>query len=119
IFQVPDVRRAINHKGLSQIFSFWTTITPDTPFEDIFEIPPGHYLTIGKEGSSITRYWNLTFPGNGNYSRLSLSEAAEELRGLFKDAVRIRLRADVEVAAYLSGGIDSSVTTAFIHELEP
>lgn len=119
IFQVPGVRRAISHKGLSQIFSFWTTITPDTPFENIFEIPPGHCLTISRGEAAITRYWNFRFPEIGNYSKLSLNEAAEELRGLFKDAVKIRLRADVEVAAYLSGGIDSSVTTAFIHELEP
>ena len=43
----------------------------------------------------------------------------KNLRELFEDAVRVRLRADVEVAAYLSGGIDSSVTTAFIHQIEP
>jgi asparagine synthase (glutamine-hydrolysing) len=51
--------------------------------------------------------------------KLSLGEASEEFQALFRDSVRMRLRADVQVAAYLSGGIDSSVTTAFIKEVEP
>lgn len=119
IFQVPGVRRAINHKGLSQIFTFWTTITPDTPFEDIFEVSPGHYMLVNDQSVSSHRYWSLGFPAPENYSRKSTDESAEELRDLFRDAVKVRLRADVEVAAYLSGGIDSSVTTAFIHEVEP
>lgn len=119
IFQIQEVKRAINPKGLAQIFSFWTTITPETPFEDIYEVPPGHYLMVSKKSVSVTRFWNLLYPSANNHLQLSRDEAAEEMRALFRDAVRIRLRADVEVAAYLSGGIDSSVTTAFIHELEP
>lgn len=119
IFQISGVRRAINHKALSQIFTFWTTITPQTPFEEVYEVSPGHYMKI-KNGLTETKaWWSLQFPLPDQYSRLSLDESTEELRGLFRDAVKIRLRADVEVAAYLSGGIDSSVTTAFIHEDNP
>jgi len=119
IFQIPTVRRALNHKGLSQIFTFWTTITPATPFEDIFEVQPGHYMLVNEEKITNTKYWSLHYPEPANYSKKKIGEATEELRDLFRDAVKIRLRADVEVAAYLSGGIDSSVTTAFIHEVEP
>ncbi len=119
LFQLPGVKRSVNHKALSQIFTFWTTITPNTPFEEVFEVSPGHYMLINESGSSSSRYWSLSYPQDNQYSKLSLDESAEVMRGLFKDAVKMRLRADVEVAAYLSGGIDSSVTTAFIHELEP
>lgn len=119
IFQIPTVRRAVNHKALSQIFTFWTTITPATPFEDIYEVQPGHYMLVNSENSATVKYWSLRFPDPADYSKKKIEEAAEELRALFRDAVKIRLRADVEVAAYLSGGIDSSVITAFIHELEP
>ena len=119
LFQVPDVKRVISPEAMSQIFTFWTTITPQTPFEDVLEVQPGHYMLINERETVSKKYWNLTFPAEGNYSRLSLGEATEELRSLFRTSVKMRLRADVEVAAYLSGGIDSSVTTAFIHELEP
>ncbi|NLV20226.1 MAG: asparagine synthase (glutamine-hydrolyzing), partial [Bacteroidetes bacterium] len=104
-------------QSLSQIFTFWTTLTPYTAFEDIFELPPGHYLTFNRQGLTITKYWDL------DYSRtdkeIKLNDAAEQLEELLKNAVRLRLRADVKVAAYLSGGIDSSATTAFIKDIEP
>jgi len=61
----------------------------------------------------------LQFPEQNQFDNRSFSDSIEKFRELFEDAVRIRLRADVEVAAYLSGGIDSSVTTAFIKKIEP
>jgi asparagine synthase (glutamine-hydrolysing) len=119
LFQVPEIERRINPKSLSQIFTFWTTITPDTPFENIHELPPGHFMMVNLKGIHIQKYWNLKFPEQGETLPQKLDESIEEFRELFYDAVKIRLRADVEVAAYLSGGIDSSVTTAFIKQIEP
>jgi asparagine synthase (glutamine-hydrolysing) len=119
LFQVPEIIRKMNPKGLAQVFTFWTTVTPDTPFENINELPPGHFMTIKQGEIAIKKYWSLRFPEEGKQIKKDFNEAVEELRALFYDAVRIRLRADVEVAAYLSGGIDSSVTTAFIHQIEP
>ncbi len=119
LFQLPFVERKINSKGLAQVFTFWTTITPDTPFENVYELPPGHFMTVKPEGIDIQKFWSLKFPEKDNASKLSLNESVEEFRALFEDAVRVRLRADVEVAAYLSGGLDSSITTAFIHHIEP
>ena len=119
LFENPEVKRTIFPQGLAQIFTFWTTLTPYTPFENIYELPPGHYMTVDSEKIQIKKYWNLKFPVYSTKSSVILSESIEEFRELFKDAVKIRLRADVRVAAYLSGGIDSSVTTAFIHEIKP
>ncbi len=119
LFQIPEIARKINPKGLAQIFTFWTTITPDTPFEKVYELPPGHFMMVKPEGIAVQKYWSLKFPEKENLVKKDFNESIEELRELFEDAVRVRLRADVEVAAYLSGGIDSSVTTAFIHQIEP
>jgi len=119
IFKNTEIKKAIAPKALSQIFTFWTTLSPNTPYEGINELPPGHYMIANHKGINIHKFWSLDFSDEKLKSDISLDEASAHLRELFRDSVRIRLRADVEVAAYLSGGIDSSVTTAFIHEIDP
>ncbi len=104
-------------ESLAQVFTYWTTITPNTPFKGIYELPPGHYATYNRQGLEVEKFWELNF--NGPVSTLSLQDATDHFHELFSDAVRIRLRADVEVAAYLSGGIDSSATVAYIKDIEP
>lgn len=117
IFENPEIKRELDHKALSQVYTFWTAITPNTVFKDIFELSPGHCMTVSNKGLEISKFWELNF-GNTNYN-ISLKQAVEKFDELFTDAVKIRLRADVEVAAYLSGGIDSSVTTSYIKQIEP
>jgi len=73
-------------------------------------------MTFSKDGLHIEKYWELDF-SKINRS-ISLEEAQEQFDELLSDAVRIRLRADVEVAAYLSGGIDSSATVSYIKKME-
>ena len=120
LFSQPEIYRSLSDKGLSQIFRFWTTITPNTPYEGIYELSAGHYMLVNPNGMSIKKYWSYSYPEKQeNYLTFDKIEATEAFEELFEDAVRIRLRADVEVAAYLSGGIDSSVTTAFIKKIEP
>jgi asparagine synthase (glutamine-hydrolysing) len=115
----PAIHAVVSPESLSQIFTFWTCLTPQTPFKDIFELPPGHYLIYKKGGISIKPFWQLEFPEKGDYSQLSLNDSLEKFDELLTDATRIRLRADVPVAAYLSGGLDSTVTTSIIRELVP
>ena len=112
-----DVRRELNPENLAQIYTFWTSITPNTPFRDISELSPGHYMVYSRKGLSVHKFWELSF--NNSNPDVSLSDALEGFNELFTNAVRIRLRADVEVAAYLSGGIDSSTTVAYIKDIEP
>lgn len=119
LFQSPEIERNISPEALSQILTFWTTLTPNTPYKNISEIPPGHFMLVNQTGIKIHPYWSLDFSNERQKSEITIDEAADHLRELFRDSVRIRLRADVEVAAYLSGGLDSSITTAFIHEIEP
>ena len=118
LYALDGISRALRPQSLAQIFTFWTTVSPYTPFENVYELPPGHYMRVNASGMTIDKYWSLDF-GNANENSISIDEATEEFGSLLKDAVRIRLRADVPVAAYLSGGLDSSITTALIHEVNP
>jgi asparagine synthase (glutamine-hydrolysing) len=119
LFTLDRIERRIRPQSMAQSFTFWTTLTPATPFENILELPPAHYLLLNAQGIKIERFWSLGFNEEPFTDKRSVSDIVEEFTHLFRDAVRIRLRADVPVGAYLSGGLDSSVTTAFIHELEP
>ena len=117
LFSLAQIERSIDNESLSQIFTFWTTLSPSTPFKNIFELQPGHYMRLNSNGIQIRKYWNSDFanPSTNN----NISESIEELDELLSDAVKIRLRADVPVGAYLSGGLDSSVTTSYIKAIEP
>jgi|WetSurMetagenome_2_1015567.scaffolds.fasta_scaffold00011_44 asparagine synthase (glutamine-hydrolysing) len=117
LFEQKRVPCNFDPVNLSQIYTFWTALTPNTAFKDIFELSPGHFLVYNRNGLKINRFWELRFDKK-RYD-LSLGNAIEEFHELFTNAVRIRLRADVEVAAYLSGGIDSSATVAYIKDIEP
>jgi asparagine synthase (glutamine-hydrolysing) len=121
IFEHPEVGAEIDSASMSQIFTFWSTITPRTVFKGIYELPPGHFMKISPGVSDvIQQFWSLKFPvQNEDRFNGTINDAADQLEYLLTDAVRIRLRADVQVAAYLSGGLDSSATTALIKKVAP
>ncbi len=105
--------------GLVQALSTWSTVEPRTVYRDVQSLPPGCLLAVERDGSeTLTRYWDWTFPDAAdttpaNYPG-SVDDTAAELRALLVDAVRLQLRADVPVGAYLSGGLDSSGIVAMI-----
>ena len=117
LFEQEAISRELRPESLAQIFTFWSTLSPSTPFSNIFELSPGHFLVYNRKGLKIKKYWDLQF--ENKKPCVSLPDTIEQFHDLFYDAVRIRLRADVEVAAYLSGGIDSSATVAYIKNIEP
>jgi len=117
IFQQKNIERELREESLAQVYTFWTSLTPYTVFKNIFELSPGHCLTYNRNGLRIEKFWDLKFDHVNQNIRLN--DAIEQFNELFASAVRIRLRADVEVAAYLSGGIDSSTTVAYIKDIEP
>uniref|UniRef100_A0A832MLV4 asparagine synthase (glutamine-hydrolyzing) n=1 Tax=Eiseniibacteriota bacterium TaxID=2212470 RepID=A0A832MLV4_UNCEI len=89
----------------------WVDHDAPTFFEGLFQLPAGHFLTFSDAGLGIHPWWSLD---PGRRAEGTPEELAREFERLFTDAVRLRLRADVEVGACLSGGLDSSavVTTA-------
>jgi len=119
LFSLDLIERSLHSDSISQIFSFWTTLSPNTPFTNIYELPPGHFMHVNSDGLQIEKFWSLDFPSRDEIQPTSLSESLEEFNELLHDAVKIRLKADVPVGAYLSGGLDSSVTTSYIKDIDP
>ena len=114
IFSNKNISRRIDPIAMDQIFTFWTTLTPGTVFKDIYELPPGHYMKTSDSMVSIKKYWDIPLCPRAEHSDLAPEEICGQVRDLLQDAVRIRLRADVPVGCYLSGGLDSSGTAAMV-----
>ncbi len=108
----PGIQARIDLDALQQVFTFWSVQSPGTIFEGIAELPPGHYLVAQDGRITIKPYWSLEF--SEQTPPCPDQEYLDTLENLLSDAVRIRLRSDVPVGAYLSGGLDSSVVTALI-----
>ncbi len=101
-------------EGLCQVFTFWNTIAPKTVFTGISQMKPGECLVC--EGNSLRSftYWDMTFPACGEHDIVNENHAVEGIRQVLDNATSIRLRSDVPVGAYLSGGLDSSILTTLV-----
>jgi asparagine synthase (glutamine-hydrolysing) len=113
------VRAELDPAIVEQTFRFWAPLGPKTVFRDIVELPPGHFLMADHRSVHVEPYWKNRFPvetnvsSNGSPAR-SIEAVVEEFRSLLIDACQIRLRADVPVGAYLSGGLDSSTIASIV-----
>jgi asparagine synthase (glutamine-hydrolysing) len=98
-------------EGIDEVFTFWAARPPRCAFEGIRLLPPGHLL-VWRDGEIVEErpWWEP------RYAVGAPAPAPEELGELLRDSVRLRLRADVPVGCYLSGGLDSSLTTALAVE---
>ena len=104
--------RRLSRQTLNDVFTCWTPVDPLTAFEGIYQLPPGHWAQFSEHGLDIQRYWQLDFSASD--PQRTQDEWAEEMSALLLDAARIRLRADVPVGAYLSGGIDSTYISTLV-----
>jgi asparagine synthase (glutamine-hydrolysing) len=112
ILQHPDVSVRVDVPALNEYFSFQNIFTDRTLFEGVRLLPAAHTLsvTLGDVGSFRTcRYWDYDFREEAGGSE---AEYVEELQRLFEGAVNRQLISDVEVGAYLSGGMDSGAVTS-------
>ena len=115
LFALPDVQRRISPKALAEICTYWSPLAPRTAFDGVLSLPPGHMMVVTDGVQRVSRYWDWVFPQSVPRTRQTEAEYANELRELLIDAVKLQLRADVPVGAYLSGGLDSSIITSIIH----
>ncbi|MET0215820.1 MAG: asparagine synthase (glutamine-hydrolyzing), partial [Vicinamibacterales bacterium] len=117
ILAIPGFERRLNLEALHHFLSYKHVPHPFTIFEGVRMLPPAHQL-VYRPGltPAVSRYWSLSFaPVNGAGS--DEHECADELLARMRRAVRRRLMSDVPVGFFLSGGIDSSLTTALAAEV--
>lgn len=90
----------------------------DTLFHNVHALPPGHFLLARGGEVRTEKYWDFDYPRRGELAATGKSRAyIDEFWQLLEDAVALRLRADVPVGVYLSGGIDSSTVLALMRQL--
>jgi len=108
----PDASRVLDPVAIVQALTLWATEPARSAFTGIHELPAGHWLRISPRGIERKCWWDLRFSPPDEMRAEHESVLVEELAELLDDATRIRLRADVPVGTYLSGGLDSSAVTA-------
>jgi asparagine synthase (glutamine-hydrolysing) len=106
--------RQINLDAVHSYLSFLCVPDPVCIYEGVRKLPAGHTLTLRGGQMTLRRYWDVTFEDQDD---LSEDEWGERLLELMREAVRIRLVADVPLGAFLSGGIDSSTIVALMTSL--
>jgi asparagine synthase (glutamine-hydrolysing) len=118
ILAVPGFERRLNLEALHHYLGYKHVPHPLTIFEGVNILPPAHRLLFHLDAEPMVgRYWQLSFAVNGTPP--DDCEAAEELLARMRRAVNRRLMSDVPVGFFLSGGIDSSLTTALAAEASP
>ena len=112
ILEHESVERACNPSAIDSYLTLRYVPQPETLFEGIRVLPAGHKLRlkIASNELKLERYWDVQVHQSGSYQ--SEGELREEFETLFMDSVRLTMRSDVPVGAYLSGGIDSSIVVA-------
>jgi asparagine synthase (glutamine-hydrolysing) len=112
----PSVRRRVNRSVIPLYLTHGYVPAPQTFFEDIYELSPGHTLTVQGSEVKISQYWEVPAKRNSD-SALTEKQYIGHLRELFEQAVKIRLISDVPLGAFLSGGVDSSAIVAMMSRL--
>ena len=121
IFAHPEFQKKLNKPALLEYFTFQNIFTDQTLLEDIQLLPAGYYATFNAnaQNSQFTRhqYWDYRFREPDTH--VDKREYLEELDRLFTQAVNRQLVSDVELGAYLSGGMDSGSITAIAAQQFP
>jgi asparagine synthase (glutamine-hydrolysing) len=115
LFASGLVAPAPDPKGLDEVYTFWAARPPRTPFRGVQALEPGCWATYRAGRWSTGRYYALDYPG----AAIEPDNALEQLDEVLRSAVELRLRADVPVGGYLSGGLDSTITCALASAASP
>ena len=110
----PSIPRAFDPIGLEETFTFWSIVPPQSVFQGVREVEPGHVRTYHRGQVTDRAFIRPVYrTGEEDGFRGTLEEAVEAVRAALEEATRLRMvRADVPVGSYLSGGLDSSLVAA-------
>jgi asparagine synthase (glutamine-hydrolysing) len=96
------------------VFTFWSPLPGRSMFRGVAEIPPAHYMLVSEGAVRVERYWWAALGPTRTAATQGGLEVEEDLLRLLSDSIRLRLRADVPVGVYLSGGLDSSTIASIV-----
>jgi asparagine synthase (glutamine-hydrolysing) len=120
LLKVPGFERRINLEALHHFLSYKHVPCPLSIFEGIHALPPAHALVFrAGQDPDIRRYWDVDFSTAGEMAESPEEELVERLLALLRRGVERRLMSDVPIGFFLSGGIDSSLSTALAAEVSP
>ncbi len=111
LFAHKDMKRSFDYTCLGHIFTFWTLVDTYTPFAGVRQIPAGAVVRFAQNGTVLAknRYWDVPCSGGSHQFENDFEGCRDAFKSVLNEAVRIRLKADVDVGTYTSGGIDSSI----------
>ncbi|MBF0210833.1 MAG: asparagine synthase (glutamine-hydrolyzing) [Desulfamplus sp.] len=119
ILSYPQIPRKVNMTTLDQILTFPGPISPNTMFENINSVAPGHLVLVEDANVKVRQYWDLTYPKADEINlEATETDCIDRVEAALKQAVERRLQADVPVGFYLSGGLDSSLVASFISQIQ-
>ena len=110
----PKVSRNLDRQALSQYLSYEYVPSPQSIFQGVKKLPPGHTLTLKGNRVALDCYWDFALDRSEARNGRSLEVCLSELRQTLKEAVNLELIADVPVGVLLSGGLDSSTIAAML-----
>jgi asparagine synthase (glutamine-hydrolysing) len=104
--ETKGISLSISEQAIFDYLSLGVVPQPSTIYQEIACLPPASFMKINADGHTISEYWNLDYPSK---LELSYPDAIDKVRDLVSESVRLRLRSDVPLGVFLSGGVDSSV----------
>jgi len=116
LLQVSGVPRDVDPAAVDEYLTYQYIPHPNTIFRGIRKLPPGHLAVYQDDRLEVRPYWQ---PNWGFERNITEAVASEQLRELLDSSVRMRMRSDVPLGAFLSGGVDSSLIVALMQEHSP
>ena len=109
LMTLPGISKSIDFGAIDLFLTYQYIPHPHSIYQGIHKLPPGHYAVVENGQVRIEKYWQVDW---SKEIAIDQHTASEQLRELLADSIRIRLRSDVPLGAFLSGGIDSSLVVA-------
>lgn len=113
ISQSPTFDSKLSAGAIDQFLTYQYVPHPNSIYQHSRKLPPGRFAVVRESGIEVKSYWNVDWR---HETQISEQEAASKLDELLRDSIRLRLRSDVPLGAFLSGGVDSSLIVALAQE---
>ena len=111
--QSPDFDTQLSPGAIDQFLTYQYVPHPNSIYRMSRKLPPGHVAVVREQGVEVKSYWHVDWRSESDVSE---QEAAAKLDELLRDSIRLRLRSDVPLGAFLSGGVDSSLIVALAQQ---